>query len=335
MMSYIFDNDRAGRMFADALGRAVKRGVEVRVLIDAIGSRYTLPTIIGPLRRAGVKAHKFLPTLMPAYFAYSNLRNHRKVMIVDGRVGFTGGMNIREGCMLSLSAKHPVQDTHFRITGPVVRHLQQVFADDWAFATDEALSGERLYPPLEAAGDVLARGIHYGPDEDLGEMRLGLVGALSCAHTRVSIMTPYFLPDDPIVAALDVAAMRGVAVDIILPAKNNLQLVQWASTALLWQVLEHDCCRVFLSPPPFDHTKLMIVDGLWSLIGSGNWDPRSLRLNFEFNVECYSRELAGRLQQLFDAKRASSREIKLADVDGRPLPIRLRDGVARLFTPYL
>ncbi len=335
LMSYIFDNDRAGRAFAEALGRAAKRGVQTRVLVDDIGSHYTFPTIISTLRKLGVPAETFLKSLVPGYFAYSNLRNHRKIMVVDGRIGFTGGMNIREGCMLNLQPRHPVQDTHFRVAGPVVRHLQEVFADDWAFATGESTSGDLWFPSLEPVGEMLARGIHYGPDEDLGEMHLGLVGALSCAHTRVSIMTPYFLPDNAIIAALNVAAMRGVEVDIILPEKNNLITVQWASTAMLWEVLEHDCCRVFLAPPPFDHTKLMLVDGLWTLLGSGNWDPRSLRLNFEFNVECYSRPLATQLQDLFDKKRSVSREVTLAEVDGRSLPVKLRDGVARLLTPYL
>jgi cardiolipin synthase len=334
LMTYIFDNDRVGRMFVEALGRAVQRGVTVRVLIDAIGSRYTLPTIIHPLHKAGVRVAKFLPTLVPGRFAYSNLRNHRKILIVDGRVGFTGGMNIREGCFLQLKPKHPVQDMHFHIAGPVVLHLAEVFAEDWAFSTDEVLGGELWFPAIEPAGAMLARGIRYGPDEDLGEIQLALAGALSCAHSHVAIMTPYFLPDDAIVSALNVAAMRGVQVDIVLPEKNNLTTVQWASTAMLWQVLGHGC-RVWLSPPPFDHSKLMLVDGLWSLIGSGNWDPRSLRLNFEFNVEVYDRTLAATLQEFFERKRSAAKQVKLADVDGRSLPVKLRDGVARLLSPYL
>jgi cardiolipin synthase len=147
-------------------------------------------------------------------------------------------------------------------------------------------------------------------------------------------MTPYFLPEAALISALNVAALRGVEVDIILPDANNLALVKWASTALLWQVLQRGC-RVWMSPPPFDHTKLMVVDGTWVLLGSGNWDPRSLRLNFEFDVECYDRELATQTYQLCIQKRAAAREVTLAEVDGRSIPIRLRDGVARLLTPYL
>jgi cardiolipin synthase len=163
---------------------------------------------------------------------------------------------------------------------------------------------------------------------------LTILGAIGCARHTVDIVTPYFLPEQPLITALGVAAMRGVAVNIILPEKNNLRFVQWACMAQLWQVLQRDC-RVWLSPPPFDHSKLMVVDGVWSFIGSANWDPRSLRLNFEFNVECYDRDLAGKLTGLIHAKRAVSREITLKEVDSRSIPIRLRDGISRLMLPYL
>jgi cardiolipin synthase len=334
LMSYIVDNDHLGHRFVEALKRAKDRGVEVRVLIDAIGSRYSFPSIVGVLQKAGIRAERFLESFLPGFFAYANLRNHRKIMVVDGRIGFTGGLNIREAAMLSMKSRAPIEDLHFRLRGPVVLQLQEVFAEDWSFATTEVLSGEVWFPPAESAGSALARGIRSGPDEDLGEITLVLEGALSCAHAKVAVVTPYFLPDDALISALNIAAMRGVEVDIILPQQNNLAMVQWASTAMLWQVLERGC-RVWLSPPPFDHTKLMLVDGLWSLIGSSNWDPRSLRLNFEFNVECYDRDLAKSLSGLVDRKLSKSRQVTLADVDGRRLPVRLRDGVARLLSPYL
>jgi cardiolipin synthase len=181
---------------------------------------------------------------------------------------------------------------------------------------------------------VLGRGIPDGPDDDFENHRLTLFGALACARSSIIVVTPYFLPDAALITSLNVAAMRGVAVDIILPQKNNLALVQWASTAQLWELLERGC-RVWLSPPPFDHSKLMVVDGLWSLVGSANWDPRSLRLNFEFNLECYSRELATSLTGFARSKLQHSRPVSLADVDGRSLPVRLRDGAARLLSPYL
>ena len=161
-----------------------------------------------------------------------------------------------------------------------------------------------------------------------------IVGALAAAQKSVRIMTPYFLPDDAIFQALDVAAMRGVQVDIVLPEENNLALIGWASDAMLWQALGRGC-NVWMSPPPFEHTKLMVVDSSWAMFGSGNWDERSMRLNFEFNVETYDRGLAARLDDRIAAVIARSRRRTLAEVDGRSLPVRLRDGVARLLSPYL
>ncbi len=334
LASYIFDNDRAGRMFADALTRAVERGIEVRVLIDAVGARYTWPSIEHALKAGGVRQARFLPTLLPGRWAYANLRNHRKVLIVDGNLGFTGGLNIREGHDLALRPAHPIQDMHFRIRGPVVGHLQEVFAEDWEFSTGETLQGETWFRSIPPAGDMLARGITTGPDQDIDKLRIALFGAIACAESSISIVSPYFLPDESLMMALEVAALRGVQVDIVLPQVNNLVLVQWASSALLGDLIDRGC-RVWFSPPPFDHTKLMVVDKLWSLIGSANWDPRSLRLNFEFNVECYDAAFAGRLQERIDGRIAAARRISRADVESVPLAVRLRNGIARLFTPYL
>jgi cardiolipin synthase len=334
LSTYIFDNDRVGRLFLEALGRAAARRVEVRVLIDDVGARYSWPSAVRPLRRAGVRVARFLPTAVPWSFPYANLREHRKTLVVDGRTGFTGGMNVREGHALSLGPRHPTQDLHFRVEGPAVAHLQEAFGGDWALCTGEALRGERWFPPLQHRGPVLARGISSGPDDDFEKLRMIYLGALACARSSVRLVTPYFLPDPGLISALNTAALRGVTVDIVLPRRNNLRLVQWASAALLWQVLEHGC-RVWRTPPPFDHTKLLLVDGAWALVGSANWDPRSLRLNFEFDLECYDRGLAGALEEVVQGKLKPARRVTLEDVDGRRLPVRLRDGAARLLSPYL
>ena len=164
--------------------------------------------------------------------------------------------------------------------------------------------------------------------------RWTLLAALAEAQTSVQILTPYFLPDNALITALNLAALRGVRVDIILPAKNNLPFVHWASRAMWWQVLERGC-HVWLTPPPFDHSKLMIVDGHWVLLGSANWDARSLRLNFELNVECYGREFAQEMEKVIAEKISAAREVTLAEVDERSLPGKLRDAIARLFSPYL
>jgi cardiolipin synthase len=334
LSTYIFDNDFAGSLFLEALERAVQRGVEVRVLIDTVGARYSRPSIVRELNRRHVPVGLFGRTVLPWRMPYMNLRNHRKILVTDGRVGFTGGMNIREGSLVERRPTHPVQDLHFRLDGPVVAHLTRTFAADWAFTTHERLFGEPWFPSLGSVGDVVARGINDGPDEDFDKARFVFMGALACARQRVRIVTPYFIPDAGLISALDVAALRGVHVEILLPEVNNLAIVQWAATAQLWQVLQRGC-RVYYTAPPFDHSKLMLVDDGWVLFGSTNWDPRSLRLNFEFGVECYNVPLAKTLNGLVDRKLERARQITTGEVNARPLYIKLRDGVARLAAPYL
>ncbi len=334
LCTYIFDCDRVGKRFVAALRQAHERGVQVRVIVDGVGVRYSWPSIKSWLAAAKIPYMLFLPTLIPWRLHYSNLRNHRKIMVVDGGLGFTGGLNIREGMWRRLSPPRPLVDSHFRIEGPVVRDLQETFADDWEFCTGESLDGEKWFPPIANCGNAVARGIADGPDLSSGNIRLTLAGAISAARKSVYIVTPYFLPDSSLIDALNVADLRGVDVNIVLPRTNNLLLVQWATTASLWQLLNRGV-QVWMSPPPFDHSKLMVVDEAWCTFGSANWDPRSLRLNFEFNVECFSPQVAGVTANLIREKIASAQPITLADVDGRSLPIKLRDGLARLATPYL
>jgi len=337
LVTYIFDNDASGRQFADALGRAVQRGVAVRVLIDAAGTRYSWPSIIHRLKAAQVPCAKFLPASLftPWRVATVNLRNHRKILVVDGQTAFTGGMNIRHGNVLAARPANPVQDLHFRVEGPVVTQLQDAFANDWAFTTREVLDGEAWFPEARFHHrGVVARVITDGPDADFEKLRWTLLAALAEAQTSVQIITPYFLPDPALVSALNLAALRGVGVDIILPAKSNLPYVHWASRAMWWQVLAHGC-RIWLTPPPFDHSKLMVVDRHWVLLGSANWDARSLRLNFELNVESYGREMAHELVAFMEKKLHGAHEVTLAEVDGRTIPGKLRDAAARLFSPFL
>jgi cardiolipin synthase len=313
----------------------VKRGVEVRVLIDGVGVRYSRPSIVRALRAQGIPVALFLPTTyLPWRHSYFNMRNHRKLLVVDGEVGFCGGMNIRDSCVLALKKEYPVADLHFRFRGPVVAQMMTALAFDWTFTTREQLAGPAWFPPLANAGDVLARGIPDGPDEDFEALIIAILGALSQATHSVRIVTPYFLPDPTLIDALRVAALRGVQVDVLLPARGNLRFVQWAATAQLSQIVRWGC-RVHLSPPPFDHSKLFLVDGTWAMVGSANWDPRSLRLNFEYVVECYSPEFVARLDKVFEEKLAASRPLTLEDLDARSLPVKLRDGVVRLAQPYL
>jgi cardiolipin synthase len=282
-----------------------------------------------------VPAALFNPPLLYPWITAFNLRNHRKILVVDGRDSFTGGMNIKREYWCATNDTECFRDLHFKICGPVTTHLMEVFADDWQFTTGEALRGEKWFPRLNSlSSGGSARGIEAGPDESYDRTRWVIIGALNSARKNVRIATPYFVPDTAIISALNAAALRGVKVDILLPSKSNLPYVHWAMFGQLWQALERGC-RVYFTSGPFDHSKLMIVDNAWTLIGSVNWDARSLRLNFEFSVESFDSAFAFRMDQLFDFRLSTAREITLQEVNSRSFPIKLRDGFMRLFAPFL
>lgn len=334
LCSYIFDNDSWGGSFRKALQDARDRGVTIKVLIDGVGARYSFPPITWGLRRDGLDAAEFMKTLLPWRFQYFNLRNHRKILVVDGTKGFTGGMNIREGNYLADRPSRPIQDLHFLIEGPVVAELQRAFAEDWTFTTGQLLVGDKWYPHLEPLGQGVARGISDGPDEDFDKLRRVILAALATAQRSIRIITPYFLPDMELVSALRIAALRGVEIEVILPAVSNLKMVKWASDACLEELLQEGC-RIYLTQPPFDHSKIMVVDHLWVLLGSANWDSRSLALNFEFNVECYDAELAGTVEKILEEKKLSARPLTLEEIVSKGLFLKLRNRFFRLFSPYL
>ena len=231
LATYIFDRGEVGAAFVDALGRAVRRGVEVRVLIDGVGALYSRPPIVHELKHRGVPVARFLPPSLPVRHAYFNLRNHRKLLVVDGRLGFCGGMNIRDACVLARMPRGATQDIHFRVRGPIVGQLLDAFQFDWQFTTRERLDGAVWSAVSERVGSVAARGIPDGPDEDFETLVMAILGALASARESVRIVTPYFLPDPPVIAALRVAALRGVEVTIVIPEHGNLKLVEWAANA--------------------------------------------------------------------------------------------------------
>jgi cardiolipin synthase len=335
LSSYIFDNDEVGRMVADALIAARRRGVEVRVLIDAVGARYSRPSIIGRLREGGVAVELFLGGIIGFRLPYANLRNHRKIMVVDGETGFTGGMNIRAGFHSQYASSEVDRDMHFRVRGPVVEQLLAVLADDWMFTAGEALKGSVWAArPVFNAGRSAARCVVSGPDSHLAATHTMIMGALSVARHRISICSPYFLPDQQLVGALAVAARRGVEVDIVIPAANNLRLVDFAMTAQLDQVISAGC-RVWRSRGTFDHAKLMTVDGNWAFVGSSNLDPRSLRLNFELDMEVFDTELVATLDAHMKSRIADAWQETLQTLQARPFLKRLRNRIVWLASPYL
>jgi len=333
LATYIFDTNDTGRTFIDALSRATGRGVDVRVIIDGVGELYSFPRAGTLLKKRGVRVARFIPPGLFPPMLHINLRNHRKILVADGLIAFTGGMNISDRHLAdNLENPSRVMDVHFRITGPVISQVEQVFLEDWRFCTGEHT--QQAPARLVHSGSAICRTIVEGPNEDLNKLSTILVGAISMARYRVLIMTPYFLPSRELIAAMQTAALRGVEVEIILPGKNNLPFVHWASRNMLWELLQRGI-RVYYQPPPFVHTKLFIVDDQYAQIGSANMDPRSLRLNFEMAIEIYDRKVVEVFASHVREKIAQSQEISLKDVDTRPLLARTRDALAWLFTPYL
>jgi len=332
LSSYIFRSDAAGIGFIDALIRAAGRGVQVRVLVDGIGAGYFLSAAYRRLRRAGVPVARFLHSPLPWRMPFLNLRNHKKLLATDGRIAFTGGLNIGAENLTLHQPPRPVFDTHFMVQGPVVAQLVDVFADDWLFTTGEQLAGDRWFPLLEPAGDAVARAVTSGPDQDLEKIEFMTLAAIGCARISVKVMTPYFLPDERIITALALASWRGVEVDVIVPERSNHPTLDWAARVQIGPLLVAGC-RVWTHPPPFDHSKLMTVDGIWCLIGSANWDIRSFRLNFELDLELYHSGLVREVDDLIGNHRGS--RITMALLDKRSIPVLLRDSAARLLLPYL
>ena len=332
LSSYIFHADEWGGKFIDAVAAAHDRGIQVRVLIDGIGGGWLKSAAYHRLRHRGVPAARFLHSLLPWRMPFLNLRSHKKILVVDGKIGFTGGLNIADENVMATKPATPVQDTHFRIEGPAVCQLAEAFVQDWSFATDEDLDGDDWFPNVSSNGNAPARVIDSGPDEDVEKIEFAMLQAISCARERIGVMTPYFLPDERMMTALALAAMRGVAVDIVIPEVSDHHFVDWATRANIGPLLSEGV-KIWRCPPPFRHSKVMVVDGEWCLFGSCNWDMRSFRLNFELCMEVYDRDLANQLSELM--QRSRGKALTQADLDARKLPTRLRDAAVRLLLPYL
>ena len=333
LATYIFETNKTGRAFVKSLAAARSRGVEVRVLLDGVGELYGFPRAGALLKRQDVKVARFIPPRLLPPSLHVNLRNHRKLLIVDGQIGFTGGMNIGDRHLSQQPpSRRKTADVHFKIEGPIIEQLQAVFDEDWLFATGKT-------PPhplgkVGVKGSAVCRVVTDGPNEDLGKLAMIITGAVALSRKRVAIMTPYFLPPPELVNALQAAALRGVEVCVILPETSNQPMVHWATRNMLWELLQYGV-QVYYQPPPFAHSKFLLIDDNYAHIGSANIDPRSLRLNFELVVEVFEQNFVTRLREHFERIKTTSRQETLAGVDGRSLPVRIRDATAWLFSPYL
>jgi cardiolipin synthase A/B len=330
LTTYIFRADEIGMRFIDALVRAHRRGVKIRILIDGFGGGFLRSPAYHRLHKQGVPVARFLHSLLPWKMPFLDLRLHKKILSIDSDTAFVGGLNIGAENVLALRPKAPVRDLHFHVEGTIVQQIEQEFDDDWSFTTGESPLETRS--PTELKPGAPARAIVSGPDQDVDQLVLVLLSAISSARRSIRIATPYFLPDEQLVTALQLATLRGVDVQIVLPGVTNHFLVAWAAQAHVRPLLQAGC-RLWRSSPPFDHSKLMTIDGEWSLIGSANWDTRSLRLNFELTVEFYDPGLADHLARIIDRHR--NHPITLEEIDNRSLIWKLRDAAARLAMPYI
>jgi cardiolipin synthase len=336
LSTYILDRDAVGSRIISALCAAAQRGVEVRVLVDGLGTSRSAIAMARRLRGAGAMLSIFHPMFgLWVRRPSINMRNHRKLLIIDGSIGFTGGLNISSRHFFTPWKKaEPIRDIHFRVLGPVVEYMQAVFAEDWYASKGELLDSDKFLAKPLGDGTALARAVSSGPDEDLERIYQLILGALRSARNHVVIMTPYFIPDRALIQALCSAVLAGVSVEVLLPESSDHPLVQRASMAYIPELIENGV-RVMLIPPPFIHSKLMVVDKTWSLIGSANLDPRSFRLNFEFDLEIYSHEFAEQMLQYSREMSAEGTVLSVETLMARPLAARLLEGAVKIFSPYL
>jgi cardiolipin synthase len=332
---YIVKNDATGRRFMELLREKAAQGVEVLFLYDGVGSLRLDEHRLAALRHAGGRASIFLP-LNPLRQRWSvQLRNHRKIVVVDGELGFTGGMNIGDeysGLARKKGRTH-FRDSHLALRGPCVRDLAQIFAEDWAFATGEPLRELPQAPPSEAGRSVVSI-VPSGPDQKRNAIGLVYFSAVAGARRRVWLTSPYFVPDESISRALESAALRGVDVRLLVPAKSDVALAQLASRSYFPRLVAAGVA-VYEYLPSMHHAKTMVVDDELSMVGSANVDVRSLRLNFELSALVHDRDLAARLSRRFEEDLQQSRRVTAERLEQRNTLVRLRDGVVRLLSPLL
>jgi len=333
LMTYIFRPDRAGEYFRDLLIEKARQGVQVRLLVDGFGGSQIKSSFIRPLTDAGGKFARFVPIFGRLRWR-PNLRNHRKILVADGRIGFAGGLNIGEEYQGRRRAYAPWRDTHLRLEGPVVRQLQEVFAEDWLFSADEDLADPKYFPDIPPCGSELVQVVYSGPDQDHETIHAVFFSAVNEAQKSILITTPYFVPDSTMLAALKTAAWRGVDVRILLPGKSDMRLVQWAGRSYYQELLEAGV-KLYEHRPGILHAKTMVIDRAWSTIGSANMDIRSFRLNFEVNVLVWGAAFAARLEQIFHRDLFGSLLITQNQLTEKPLTDRLAEGLGRALSPVL
>ena len=333
LTTYILKTDKIGKAFIDALSKAVLRGVDVRVLVDGIGELYSWPKPSALLIKGNVSVAKFMPPSLFPPAIYINMRNHRKLLIIDDEVAFAGGMNISDDNTSLMNKPRKITDIHFSFYGSFVTDLSKIFYDDWLLATGEPLSSD-IRTSASNNGDTPCRVIPDGPGDEMEFLALTIQAVVATASESIEIMTPYFVPSRELISSLQSAALRGVRVRIVLPEKNNLFYMHWANRNTLSELLQLKI-QIFYQAAPFCHSKLLCIDHEYCMVGSANLDPRSLRLNYEVGIEIFSEKINSLIRAHFDDAISKSTRLNRMELENRSIPIRLRDSLVSLLSPYL
>ncbi len=332
--TFIYWSGQIGEEFARALAEAARRGVKVHVLFDWVGTRRRAPLLLKELRASGVQVQLY-HELSWLYLLRMNNRTHRKLLIVDGVLGFTGGAGIAPQWQGNAQDPQHWRDTHFQVRGPVVAQMQAVFLDNWIKATGNVLHGEQYLPPLEAAGEMDAQMFGSSPSGGSENMQLMFLLAITAARRSIEITSSYFVPDGMTIGALVDAANRGVVVRILVPGHyNDVPLARRASRAR-WGRLLRAGVAIFEYQPTMIHCKIAVIDGYWTTVGSANFDNRSFRLNDEANLNVFSDALAEEQQRQFEQDLALSRRVSLRAWRRRPPWERLQEAVIVLLRSQL
>lgn len=331
---YIWRPDRTGTRVRDLLIQKARDGVKVRFLYDGFGSLWLTRSFLNPMREAGISLASFLPGQSFRERWSLNLRNHRKIVVVDGHTGFAGGMNIGDEYLGRNKKFGFWRDTHLQFQGPTVLQLQRVFEEDWYFATGEELTGPSVYPPPRETGSVVAQVVSGGPDDDLRTFHALMFAAINEARERVTLATSYFVPTDALATALETAANRGVRVRLLLAGRSAHRWLVLAGRSYYDSLLQAGV-EIYEYRRGILHCKTLTVDGCWSLVGSANFDPRSLLLNFEVALAIYDARIADELEQHFEHDIGHARLMRRELWDRRPLRDVFAENVCRLFSPVL
>lgn len=333
---YIWDHDTTGKRLLELLVKKRREGVEVRLLLDGVGAYALPPSATRALELAGGEVAWFNPvTFFRFNPRYANFRTHRKIVVVDGEIGFTGGMNVTDDQSRAAKGELAWRDTHVRMTGPVVRALQRVFLEDWAFATDAAppMTPEYL-PPITPRGEHMVQIVSSGPDQDAYGIHKLHFAAIAGANQRVWITSPYFVPDEPVLTALTTAALRGVDVRVLVPSKGDSRLVDYAARSYFQDLLRVGV-RIWEYQPRFVHAKTMVIDDALAVVGTANLDNRSFRLNFEVCAAIYDAGITQRLAAAFEDDLAHAKQLAPRTLKREPFVQRVGEAAARVFSPLL